>query len=197
MPINVKKPIRLVNRTKYFIPDRDKTHVTFQSSSSFAFQRQKVENYETRLYYEFKRSQELGGQTFFYTLTYNDEHVPSYMGQRCFDYEDLRFLLNGGFRKILLRKYGTCFRYFVGAELGDGKGVRGESNNPHYHILFFLRPSENKVFVPYVYDKQVVTTFLTNTKTSSTIINKTFIFIKTLPIPTQERTKLFRSYLLI
>lgn len=144
-----------MNRTKYFIPDRDKTHVTFQSSSSFAFQRQKVENYETRLYYEFKRSQELGGQTFFYTLTYNDEHVPSYMGQRCFDYEDLRYLLNGGFRKVLLRKYGTCFRYFVGAELGDGIGVRGESNNPHYHILFFLRPSEKKVFVPYVYDKQV------------------------------------------
>ena len=155
MSLNEKKPIRLVNRTKYFIPDKDKTHVTFYSPKSFSFGRQKVESYETRLYYEFKRSQELGGQTFFYTLTYNDAHVPHYMGHSCFDYEDLRYLLCGGFRKYLLRKYGTMFRYFVGAELGDGKGVRGEHNNPHYHILFFLRPSDVPVYVPYIHEEVV------------------------------------------
>lgn len=55
----------------------------------------------------------------------------------------MRHLLNGGFTKYLLRNYGTKLKYFVGAELGDGKGVRGWHNNPHYHILFFLRSANN------------------------------------------------------
>lgn len=57
-------------------------------------------------------------------------------------------MLTGGFRKQLLRKYGTTFKYFIGAELGDGKGSRGMHNNPHYHVLFFLENANNEKF-PY------------------------------------------------
>ncbi len=49
---------------------------------------------------------------------------------------------------MLLRKYGTTFKYFVGAQLGDGKGERGFHNNPHYHVLFFLENANNDKF-PY------------------------------------------------
>lgn len=82
-------------------------------------------------------------------MTYNDKACPCYLGRNCFDYEDLRDLFTGGFRKQLLRKYGCTFKYFVGAELGDGKGKRGLFNNPHYHILFFVVSACDDRF-PYV-----------------------------------------------
>lgn len=149
MTVNVKKPIRIKNNTKYFNPCTSKSRVTFSSPDSYQQRRIKIEGYETRLYWQFRYCEEHDGQTFFYTLTYNDEHLPKMYGLNCFDYEDLRDLLTGGFRKQLLRKYGTTFKYFIGAELGDGKGTRGMHNNPHYHILFFLEDAKNERF-PYV-----------------------------------------------
>ena len=149
MQVNIKKPIRIINRTKYFNPDTSKTHVTFSSPDSYQSRKIKIEGYETRLYWQYRYCDEHNGQTFFYTLTYNDAHIPRHYNINCFDYEDLRSLLTGGFRKKLLRKYGTYFKYFVGAELGDGKGERGMHNNPHYHILFFLEDAKDPRF-PYV-----------------------------------------------
>lgn len=146
---NPKKSLRIVNRTKYFIPGKDKTHVTFSSPNTYQSRQIKIEGYESRLYWQFRYCQDHDGQSYFYTLTYNDLHMPKHYGINCFDYEDLRNLLCGGFRKKLLRKYGTYFKYFVGAELGDGKGERGMHNNPHYHIIFFLE-NANDIRYPYV-----------------------------------------------
>ena len=143
MRINKKKSVTLVNRTNYFIPGKDKVKVRFSSPDTYQSRNIKIEGYETRLYWQYRYCQDHSGQTFFYTLTYNDKAMPTYLGQNCFDYEDLRYLFTGGFRKMLLRKYGTTFKYFVGAELGDGKGERGIHNNPHYHILFFLEPAKD------------------------------------------------------
>lgn len=149
MPVDVKKPLRMMNRTNYFSPDSSRSHVAFSSPASYQSRRVKCEGYETRLYWQFRYCEEHDGQTFFVTLTYNDKSIPKYFGENCFDYEDLRYLLTGGFRKILLRQYGTVFKYFIGAELGDGKGKRGMHNNPHYHVLFFLEPDPDSKF-PYV-----------------------------------------------
>ena len=146
--IDVKRPLTFVNNTNYFLPEKDRTHVRISSPASYQSRRIKIEGYETRLYWEYKYCEENGGQTFFFTLTYCDEKIPKYMGQNVFDYKDLVYLLNGAFKKYLLRKYGNSFKYFVGAELGDGKGVRGINNNPHYHILFFLRPCNDERY-PY------------------------------------------------
>lgn len=148
MKTNTKKSITLRNRTNYFDPDKDKVKVTFSSPDSYQSRQIKIEGYETRLYWQFRYCDEHRGQTFFYTLTYNDTALPKHYGVNCFDYEDLRDLLTGGFRKQLLRKYGTRFKYFIGAELGDGKGSRGMHNNPHYHILFFLEDAQDERF-PY------------------------------------------------
>lgn len=57
----------------------------------------KIQSYETRLYYEYLNCTNNDGQVFFFTLTYNDAHVPKYDGQPCFDYFDLRGLVTGGF----------------------------------------------------------------------------------------------------
>lgn len=148
MNVNPKKNISLRNRTFYFSPDKDKVKVSFASPCSYRFRQSKIEGYESRLYWQFKYCQDFNGQVFYYTLTYNNRSIPHYYGAYCFDYEHLRDLLTGGFRKILLRKYGTSFKYFIGAELGDGKGKRGLHNNPHYHVLFFLESANNCKF-PY------------------------------------------------
>lgn len=148
MIVNSKKNITLKNRTLYFSPDKDRVKVSFASPCSYKFRQSKIEGYESRLYWQFKYCQDFNGQVFYYTLTYNNKSIPRYYGTYCFDYEHLRDLLTGGFRKILLRKFGTSFKYFIGAELGDGKGKRGLHNNPHYHVLFFLESANNCKF-PY------------------------------------------------
>lgn len=162
--VNVKKPITLPNRTNYFIADKDKVRVTFGSSKTYQSRRIKIEGYEDRLYWEFRYCNDFGGKTFFYTLTYNDNAMPRYkVGTKydavkkvrvddyinCFDYEDLRDFQNGGFRKQLLRKYGSIFKLFIGAELGDGKGERGMHNNPHYHMLLFVENAHSDKY-PFV-----------------------------------------------
>lgn len=140
--INPRKSVTLTNRSNYFNPDKDKATVTFSSDKTYQSRESKIEGYENRMYWEYRYCEENSGQSFFYTFTYNDAHLPHFEGQACFDYEDLVDLLNGGLKKQLIRNYGTNFKYFVGAELGDGKGERGMHNNPHYHIIFFLRPDE-------------------------------------------------------
>ena len=143
MSLNKKKPVTFLNKTHYFDPTTTRVKNTFVSPASYKSRQTKIEGYETRLYWQYRYCQDHGGQAFFYTLTYNDENVPKYFGKNVFDYEDLRWLLHGGFYQKLVRKYGTELKYFVGAELGDGKGSRGLHNNPHYHVIFFLQPYEN------------------------------------------------------
>ena len=143
MAVNSRKPLKFRNRTNYFCPDSSRTEITVSSPKSFSFCSQKQEAYYNRLFWEFRYCQDHKGQTFYYTFTYNNKSMPKFEGRNCFDYNDLVYLLNGGLKKILLRKYGTSFKYFVGAELGEGSGTRGMHNNPHYHILFFLRSSDD------------------------------------------------------
>ena len=138
-----KKNLTVKNKTHYFDKGITKTRNSFINPNTYYYKVSKIQGYTTRLFYEFKYCQDHNGQTFFYTLTYNDANIPKYLGRNCFDYNDLRDLLNGAFTKFLLRNYGTKMKYFVGAELGDGKGYRGYHNHPHYHILFFLTPTDN------------------------------------------------------
>lgn len=139
-----KQNLKILNNTKFFLPGKTRVYNEIPSPKTYMAKVNKIQSYETRLYYEYLNCTNNNGQVFFFTLTYNDRHVPKYDDQPCFDYNDLRNLTTGGFNKILQRKYGIQFKYFISAELGDGKGVRGYHNNPHYHILFFTYPSKIK-----------------------------------------------------
>lgn len=147
MAVNEKKNIRVKNNTNYCNPEYTRFYNEFQSPETYGSRQSKQEGYENRLYYQFKYLEDHDGATYFYTLTYNDNALPKFgLGKKkinCFDYEDLRDFLTGGFRKQLLRKYGSTFKYFIGAELGDGKGKRGLENNPHYHVLLFIENAHN------------------------------------------------------
>lgn len=142
--VHFKKRLSVKNKTHYFDPSSTRVKNEVVSPKTYFARASKIEGYENRLYWEYKYCQDHYGQVFYYTLTYNDRSIPQYMGKNCFDYNDLRELLNGAFVKRLKRDYGTRLKYFVGAELGDGKGSRGLHNNPHYHVLFFLTPLQDK-----------------------------------------------------
>lgn len=150
-----KLPLKILNPTKTFVLGKDKTHIILSSPNTYKAGRVRQVGYENRLYYEYKYCEDHDGQTFYFTLTYADKNLPYYVVDSktkfpCFDYHHLVWLLNGGFKKKLLREYGTNFKYFVSCELGEGKGNRGFENNPHYHILFFLRPDKSKHHKPYI-----------------------------------------------
>lgn len=131
--------------------DINKTRIvnSFDSPSSYRVSYAKEENINCRLQYEYRYNDQIcNGQTFYYTLTYNDKACPSFRGRNCHDYRDLRKFIHDGLEKYLKRK-GFLLRYFVACELGEGgsthtkKSKRGYANNPHYHCIFFVRPLVN------------------------------------------------------
>lgn len=106
-----------------------------------------MEGYETRLYYEWEYTKKLGGFAQYVTLTYNNKNVPKYFGFNCLDNGDIRSLFHDvRFFRELEKRHGYSFKYFVGAELGEGGTThnhvskRGYGNNPHYHLILFFIP---------------------------------------------------------
>lgn len=130
-----------INNNSHYISETSRTKYKLINPTNYTTQRSRQMSYYVRLYYHHQHVLSLGGQTYFYTFTYNDRALPHYCGERCFDLRHIDwFMRDSGFDKMLLRKYGYKLQYFVSCELGEGKGVRGFAGNPHYHVLFFLIP---------------------------------------------------------
>lgn len=127
------------NNTHYFA-EYTKLYNAFPDPDSFEFESGKRMGFFQRLWFEYAFVRKVNGSCFYYTLTYNDNHIPKYLGKNCFSYKDIRYITNGSLSKILKRKYGSCLKYFCACETGEGKGTRGLGNNPHYHFIFFVEP---------------------------------------------------------
>ena len=88
----------------------------------------------TRLYYEWQHTKKHGGTAFYFTLTYNDEHLPMKYGIPVFDKRDcqLFFKLLG---THLQRTYGKRLKFtrFLTSEYGH------EHQRPHYHFIIFTK----------------------------------------------------------
>lgn len=135
--------IEVVNKSHRF-SFYNKVNNCILDPNSFAYQSSKRQGYAQRLYFEYCYTQKVNGTTYFYTLTYNDKHIPVYPflsdKPTCFSYDDIRYVTNGVLSKTLERKYGSRLRYFCACETGEGKGTRGLGHNPHYHFIFFVQP---------------------------------------------------------
>lgn len=79
-----------------------------------------------RSFFEWKRSK----LSFFYTLTFNQDHLPVFMGVPYFSKRVIQLFMKK-LRK-LLSEFGIKLKYIVTCEFGELKG------RPHYHVLFFL-----------------------------------------------------------
>ena len=132
----------IVRNTTHYYTVGTKEYFSVPDSNSFAFESSRRMGFYQRLYFEYLYTQQVKGQAFFYTLTYNNSALPKYydFDQPCFDYNDIRLVTNGVLSKTLKRKYGSRLRYFCACERGEGKGKRGLGYNPHYHFIFFVQP---------------------------------------------------------
>ncbi len=146
--------LTLKNKSHYLCNDSKKEN-RFINPYTFSAQKAKQNGYFTRLYFHYKYISLLGGRTYFYTLTYNDKSLPQYLGVNCIRNSDIReFFRLSGFDKRLVRDYGYTCQYFVSCELGEGKGLRGLGNNPHYHCIIFLTPTDDKNVKNHLTDSQ-------------------------------------------
>lgn len=127
---------------------------TVPDPDSFGTESSRRDSFYQRLFYEYEETKSKGGFTFFYTLTYNDKSIPKLLGRNTFSYKDIRYVTNGRLSKTLVRHYGAKMRYFCACERGEGKGIRGIGNNPHYHFIFFVSPLNGSFtgFSPKVFD---------------------------------------------
>lgn len=115
----------------FFVPSSRKDYV----NSQFC-------NVSVRLQFENLKCKQSNGIVYFVTFTYNDASVININGYNFANNYDVRFLCNKSILPKHLKDHGYSFKFAFFGEAGDGKGVRGRDNNPHYHALFFLYPLE-------------------------------------------------------
>ena len=131
--------ISIKNNSHFRLPG-DAARFDLPLSTNFDYRRQRQSAYYIRNYYEFKCCQDSGGFVTFYTFTFNDRALKKINGRNVLDNDAIHWLLrDSGLRKAV-RKFGFTFKYFISPEFGEGKGVRGYGNNPHYHGVFYFYP---------------------------------------------------------
>ena len=74
--------------------------------------------------------------SYFMTLTYNDENIPTYNDRKCFNKEHLTTFFDS--LRHSLRSRGYSLRYFLTCEYGE------EGYRPHYHFLALLYGLDGK-----------------------------------------------------
>lgn len=77
------------------------------------------------------------GDTFFYTLTYNNDNLPSYCGIPVFSKRHIQLFIKR--LRAQLRNFDVSLKYMVTSEFGH------ITHRPHYHALFYL----DKKFNPF------------------------------------------------
>lgn len=119
-------PIHIKNRSLHF---DEGMPLYFDVPCGHCLECQKAAQNEwfVRCYYEWKVKP---NTTYFYTLTYNNENLPSYLGISCFSKRHIQLFLKR-LRKSL-SSYSVKLKYLVTSEFGKLYG------RPHYHALFFL-----------------------------------------------------------
>lgn len=102
-------------------------------------------SYLYRMMFEHLDCKNHDGLSYFVTFTFNDHSMARLYGSgrpAFFNYKFRDFINKSEF-PTYLRKHGYSFRYIAVPEFGDGKGSRGAGLNPHYHVVFFLRPTSD------------------------------------------------------
>lgn len=153
-------PIKIRNRKidKNILSDKEYLYVP--CGKCIECRRAYQRSYEIRAYYEWKQTLDSGGSTYFYTLTYDNKHLPKVVVQRslpacecptpvrplvshavkyvpnwksvpCFDKTQVQLFLRRLDARIV-RNYGCRLRYFLTCEFGTHGTKRS-----HYHVLFF------------------------------------------------------------
>lgn len=137
-------PNRLKSPSKHFDPLKDRLYVTCNCGHCVECMDAKRTDWQTRLYYDWLRAMNEGGNAFICTLTYDNDHLPvkylwykdKYVAFPCFESRDIQELTHD------IRRKHKDFMYFAQEEYGDsGRPYITDSgklayttHRPHYHL---------------------------------------------------------------
>lgn len=135
------RPIKIKNNSLEFDGAIDKSYFIVPCGHCSECMASKRADYEFRLLCEYKYHAKM---TFFYTLTFDDDHLPTYEFPfmknepvKCFDKKLVQKFLKR-LRKRLT-KQGINLKYFISSEYGEN------TRRPHHHAIFFVDTYINPV----------------------------------------------------
>lgn len=128
-------PLRIKNRSLHY-DGTQPMYFYVPCGKCYECMKAKRNEWYVRSYYEWKTS----ACAFFYTLTFNNENLPKYLGKSCFDKRLIQLFIKR--LRARLSQYNIKLRYIVTSEFGETYA------RPHHHALFFLN---KKVNVYYFY----------------------------------------------
>lgn len=131
-PIRVKNP---KFKTGTFNKLVDPFYLRVPCGKCWQCRQRKQQEWILRNYIEYKECINNYGIVYFYTLTFDDEHLTKIGNVPCFDSEKVK-----KFNKRMHNRLFRCgceYKYFVVSELGE------TYERPHHHALFYLKPSNN------------------------------------------------------
>lgn len=120
-------PMNIINRSNHFDPVSDKFRMLVPCGKCAECRSLYQNEWFIRCYYEWLHSSKL---TLFYTLTFDQDNLPTYYGIPCFEKRHVQLFLKR--LRFRLDKKGIKLKYMITSEYGSLRG------RPHYHALFFL-----------------------------------------------------------
>lgn len=120
-------PKRILHRSNHFDTVQHPLYLRVPCGKCAECRASQHNDWFVRCYYEWLQHRE---STYFYTLTYNQEHIPHYGSRLGFSKRHIQKFIKR-LRKLLALKSITL-RYMVTCEYGE------KFKRPHYHVLFFL-----------------------------------------------------------
>ncbi len=134
-------PIIIKNKRKRFIPYVDKPYIQVPCGKCLECRNARRNEIYVLSYYEHLQAISNGGCTQFFTLTYDDAHMPKFAGRNCFSRENVSKFL-AAVTSQCRRTFGNDFRFrYIVCSETDSKGVR--DIHPHHHFLFFVQQKCN------------------------------------------------------
>lgn len=118
-------PIKIKNRSSHF-DENQPLYFTVPCGKCYECLKAKRNEWFVRCYYEWKEAD----KAFFYTLTFNNVNLPTFMGLPCFDKRYVQLFLKR--LRERLSRYDLKLKYLITSEYGERYG------RPHYHAIFYL-----------------------------------------------------------
>lgn len=137
-------PQHIRNTTLHYSAYRDPLYFDVPCGKCEECKRARQSEWFVRCFYEWQYTKNHGGYAFFYTLTYNNDHLPKQFGIDCFSFSDIQLFCKR-LKERLFRKYHANLKYIITTEYGS------LTHRPHYHALFFI----SRFILPWSFYRQV------------------------------------------
>ena len=142
------RPLHIKNTSNHFSRDAHALYFSAPCGHCEECARARQSEWFVRTYYHWLEVKRKGGDAYMYTLTYNDDNLPTYNGIKCFSRDDVELFIKR-LQEHLYRKYHVRLSFIITSEFGSLFA------RPHYHAIFFL----DKHLMPFLFYSCVLQTW--------------------------------------